>query len=297
MHSINIDDLELRWRWIYGGEQLGFKSLMLVTRAIFAAKLFCVPGEAIEMDGKQLTLNKGLNATRKTNLPMRSDTYVVRHDMTLGEMTELPVVKALFEVLTIPKGNGHRGPKAFDRVQVAAVLTEHTAAVLQRLQAMEEVEDSDDNDDNDDNNDNNDGSLAVTPWLSPEPTVTCFNAAAEANQGRLHSNVLEVLATLLGLVGHEMQGKHGKQFTLSSVLKLRRDMVLLSVGDGTMTAGQLLATLHMAALFHLGVQSKSNGRYTMKPVDPADFAAGKHIFEAIRAERKPALDYLSTMSH
>ena len=101
MHSISIDNLELRWRWMYGGEQLGFKRLIFVSKGMLVAKLFCVPGEAVEMDGKRLTLNKGLGTMQgKGAPPVTNSMLVVRHGMTLGEMAELPVVMALFEVLT-----------------------------------------------------------------------------------------------------------------------------------------------------------------------------------------------------
>ena len=49
MHTINIDNLELRWRWIYGDEHLGFKKVLGFQKATLVAKLFCVPGEAVEV--------------------------------------------------------------------------------------------------------------------------------------------------------------------------------------------------------------------------------------------------------
>ena len=135
----------------------------------------------------------------------------------------------------------------------------------------------------------NDGShgdsLAVVPQLNPEPSVAHFNTVAEANQGKGHGTLPRVLAVVLGMVGQDAQDKDGKRFILRSLLGLQGDMVLLSVGNGTKTASQLLATPHMAALFHLGVQRKSC-TYILIPVDAADFAAVKQIFEAIAAECK-----------
>ena len=125
--------------------------------------------------------------------------------------------------------------------------------------------------------------LSTSSPLSHEPAVSHFNTIAEACQGKCYHSRLEVLAALLGLVGHDVQGKGSKRSVLTTVHNLRRNMVLVSAGDGTMTAGQLVATPHMAALFHLGVQHIS-GRFTMRPVDPTDFAAVKQIFTAIAAE-------------
>ena len=64
---------------MYGGEQLGFKRL-LACKAVLAAKLFCVRGEAVEMDGKRLTLSKGLGRIRgMVNQIVKNNTFVVRH--------------------------------------------------------------------------------------------------------------------------------------------------------------------------------------------------------------------------
>jgi len=186
-------------------------------------------------------------------------------------MAELPVIKALFEVLITSSGR-HCAPQDFDRVKVVAVLAEHAAAVQHQLKAM-----MDDNDDDDD-----DG-LVATRWLGPEPSVAHFNTVVEARQSKQHKNNLVVMAALLGLVGHNVQGEDGGKRSILTGRNLRRNTVLLSVGDGTMTAGQLLATPHMAALFHLGVQHIS-GNHIMRPVDPTDFAAVKQIFTAIAAE-------------
>ena len=268
MHSINIDNLELRWRWIYGDGHLGFKRLVIISNALLAAKLFCVPGEAMEMDGKRFTLAKGLSSVQlKGNASVSKATFVVRHSMTLGEMAELPVVKALFEVLTTTSGR-RRILQAFDRVRVAAVLVEHAAVVQHQLM--------DDDDDDDD-----DG--LVARQLDPEPSVVYFNTVVKAGQGKRYSNQQSLLAALLGLVGHEVQDTDGKRYILTASRKLRSNTMLVSVGDGTMTAGQLLATPHLAALFHLGVQCISANNI-MTPVDPTDFAAVKQIFTAIAAE-------------
>ena len=277
MHLINIDNLELRWRWIYGDEHLGFKKLATITTAMLAAKLFCVPGEAVEMDGKRFTLAKGLSSVQvKGNASVSKATFVVRHGMTLGEMAELPVIKALFEVLITSSGR-HCAPQDFDRVKVVAVLAEHAAVVQHQLKAM-----MDDNDDDDDG-------LVATRWLDPEPSVAHFNTVVEARQSKQHKNNLVVLAVLLGLVGQEVKDKDGKRSMLTNVKNVRSNTALVSIGDGTMTAGQLLATPHMAALFHLGVQYTS-AKYTMRPIDPTDFAAVKQIFTAIAAECKPVFD-------
>ena len=121
--------------------------------------------------------------------------------------------------------------------------------------------------------------------LSPEPTVAHFNTVAEVVSNRADSYNMKMIADVVGLVGQEVQDKDGKRFILASVYKLRKDTLLVSVGDGAMTAGQLLATPHMAALLHLSLQYKS-GRYTMIPVDPTHSATVKQIFTAIAAECK-----------
>jgi len=126
--------------------------------------------------------------------------------------------------------------------------------------------------------------------------VAYFNTVVENRRGKQFRSHLMVLAAVLGLVGQEVQAKDGKRFSLTNKCNLRNDTLLVSVGDGTMTAGQLLATLHMAALFHLGARKSDS--YTMIPVDPTDFAAVKLIFTALAAECKPpcmsGLRYLLT---
>ena len=158
MHSLNIDNIELRWRWIFGDEHLGFKKVTNIKRSTFIAKLFCVPGEAVKMDGKPFTLSKSLAGMQgNCSRSVTSSTFVVRHAMTLGEIVELPVVKALLDTMTIPSGTGGYNLNAFDRVKVAAVLDEHAATSMwQQLEGMP----------------GNDGSQAdldndAAPWSAP----------------------------------------------------------------------------------------------------------------------------------
>ena len=131
-------------------------------------------------------------------------------------------------------------------------------------------------------------SLAVTQWLGQEPSVAHFNTVAEARQGKQHSKYAGVMAAVLGLVGQEVQDMDGGRFILGDVQHLRCSTVLLSIGDGTMTVAQLLATPHMAALVHLGVPGRSH-KYIMVPVDPTDFETVKQIFTALAAECKLSL--------
>jgi len=155
MHSINIDNLELRWRWIYGDEHLGFKKLAKISTVLLAAKLFCVPGEAVELDGKRLALNKGLGSAQGGRY-VSSSMFIVRHGMTLGEMVGLPVVKALYKAMQVSAKSLNCGLKALDHIQVAAVLAEHAVCSVWQLEGIPD----------------NDGSLAdqditATAMLAP----------------------------------------------------------------------------------------------------------------------------------
>ena len=132
---------------------------------------------------------------------------------------------------------------------------------------------------------NNAECLSTSSLLSLQPSVARFNTVVEARQGRRYKSHLEVMAMVLNRVGQEVQDVDGKRYILPNVNILRGSTVLVSVGDATMTAEQLMATPHLAALFHLGVQRTPTGTYTMVSVESTDFSAVKQIFEAVAAER------------